>query len=74
MSRVCKITGKRAQRGNNVSHAHNKTNKFFEVNLKKKRIFDPESGKWVTVRISARGLRTITKTGISKALRQHGLT
>jgi len=68
MSRRCQVLGKGRVQGNNVSHAHNKTRKTWEVNLHKKRIFDPEKGVWVKVKVSARGLRTISKRGMSEAI------
>ncbi len=54
--------------GNNVSHAHNKTRRRFEVNLQKKRFYIPEEKRWVTLRISAKTLKTINKKGISAVL------
>jgi large subunit ribosomal protein L28 len=69
MARRCAISGKGAQNGHNVSHANNKTNKVTYPNLKTKRLFDSEAGKWVKVKVSARALRTIDKVGLSAALR-----
>ena len=54
--------------GNNVSHAHNKTRRRFEVNLQKKRFYIPEEKRWVTLRVSAKTLKTINKKGISAML------
>ena len=51
MSRRCQITKKGSQNGFNVSHAHNKTKKVWQANLHWKRLFDPESGKWTTLRV-----------------------
>jgi len=69
MARVCEITGKKPQVGNNVSHAHNKTKRKFYVNLQKKRFFIPEENRWVTVRVAASTLRTINKKGISNVIK-----
>lgn len=69
MSRVCPVTGRRRHRARNVSHANNKTRKWQQPNLQSKRIFDEQSGRWIRVKVSARGLRTITKNGLSKELR-----
>ena len=74
MARRCQISKKRAQRGNNVSHANNKTAKEWRVNLHKKRLFDSESGKWVRVRVSSRILRTIDRKGLAATLRDYGMT
>ena len=54
--------------GNNVSHAHNKTRRRFEVNLQKKRFYIPEEKRWVTLRVSAKTLKTINRKGISAVL------
>ena len=73
MSRVCQVSKKRRQIGNNVSHANNKQKKAWSVNLKKKRLFDSESGSWVTLKVSTRLLRTIDKHGLSGTLKKFGL-
>jgi large subunit ribosomal protein L28 len=63
MSKKCELTGKTVMYGNNVSHANNKTRRRFLPNLQKKRIWVAEEGKFVTVKISTRALRTIDKIG-----------
>jgi len=68
MAKVCQITGRRPATGNNVSHAKNKTRRRFLPNLHKRRIWVPSEGRYVTLKISARGLRTIDKIGIEAAL------
>ena len=73
MSRKCDITGKRPLVGYNVSHAHNKTKKRQLPNLQTKRIFVPELGRWVRVKVSTSALRSIDKVGISAFLRKNGL-
>lgn len=70
MSKVCELTGKKAQFGNNVSFSINKTKRRFDVNLSKKRFYIPEEDRWVTLRISARALKTINKKGISAVLKE----
>ncbi|HNP18857.1 MAG TPA: 50S ribosomal protein L28 [Fulvivirga sp.] len=70
MSRVCQITGKRPQVGNNVSHAKNRTKRRFNPNLQKKRFFIPEEDKWITLKISTSALRTVNKNGISAVLKK----
>ena len=70
MSRVCDVTGKRRQKGNQVSHAMNHTRKFFQANLHKKRFWVPSEKKWVTLRVSSAGVRFIAKNGIEAALKQ----
>ncbi len=66
MSRVCQVTGKRPQSGNNVSHAHNKTRRRFLPNLQSKRFWLAEENRWVRLRVSHKAMRTIDKHGIEK--------
>lgn len=74
MSRKCDITGKRPLSGNNVSHAHNKTRKRQLPNLQTKRIFVPELGKPVRIKVSTSALRSIDKMGLKAFLRKNGLS
>jgi large subunit ribosomal protein L28 len=64
MSRVCQVTGKRPQSGNNVSHAHNKTRRRFLPNLQSKRFWLQEENRWVRLRVSHKAMRKIDKVGI----------
>lgn len=64
MSRVCQVTGKRPLVGNNVSHANNKSKTRSLPNLQKHRFFLNISKKWITLRVSAHGIRIINKRGI----------
>lgn len=68
MSRICQITGKRAMVGNHVSHANNKTKRRFEINLLEKKFYLPEQQKYITLKVSAHGLRVINKLGIEEAV------
>ena len=68
MAKVCQITGKRTQVGNNVSHANNKTKRKFFPNLKKKKFFLESEGVWVRMKVSAKAIRTINKNGFEKTL------
>ena len=70
MARVCDLTGKRVQVGNNVSHANNKTKRKFYPNLHKKRFYIPEEDKWITLKVSTTALRTINKNGLSAVLKK----
>jgi large subunit ribosomal protein L28 len=69
MSRVCQITGKTAMVGNNVSHSKRRTKRKFDVNLFKKRFYIPSEDRWIRLTISAAGIRTINKNGVSAALK-----
>ena len=68
MSKVCQVTGKRPQSGNNVSHAHNKTRRRFLPNLQYKRFWIESEKRYVRLRVSRKGLRIIDKHGIDKVL------
>ncbi len=68
MARVCQVTGKRVRSGNNVSHANNKTKRRFLPNLHSRRLWVESERRWVTLRLSHQGLRTIDKKGIDAVL------
>ncbi len=68
MSRVCQVTGKRPQSGNNVSHANNKTRRRFLPNLQSKRFWLDSEGRYVKLRLSTKGIRLIDKLGIEKVV------
>ena len=68
MSRVCDVTGRKPMFGNNVSHAHNKTRRPFNVNLHQKRFWVAHENRWITLTVSTQGLRLIDKVGIRKVL------
>lgn len=70
MSKVCQVTGKRAMVGNNVSHSKRRTKRKFKVNLFKKRYFLTEENRWITLKVSAAGMRNIDKKGLSSALKE----
>ncbi len=55
--------------GNNVSHSNAKTKRVFDVNLLEKKFYLAEEDRWITLRVSANGLRTINKKGLSQALK-----
>ncbi|MFP3960236.1 MAG: 50S ribosomal protein L28 [Spirochaetaceae bacterium] len=73
MSRKCTITGKKPLSGNNVSHAHNKTKKWQKPNIQDKRLYVPELGRTVRVRLSTSALRSVNKLGLLAYLRKNGL-
>ena len=61
MSNVCQITGKKAIVGNNVSHSKRRTKRKFYPNLFVKRFYLPEEDRWITLKVSAAGIRNINK-------------
>ncbi len=64
MSKVCNFTGKKPISGNHVSHSNRKTKRRFVPNIQKKKFFVPETGEFVTLRISTSAMRTINKLGV----------
>tara|TARA_Y100000996_G_scaffold317711_1_gene253865 strand:- start:322 stop:561 length:240 start_codon:yes stop_codon:yes gene_type:complete len=74
MSKVCKITGKRPLVANNVSKANNKTKRRQLPNLQKKKIFIPELGKSVRIKVSANALKSIDRDGLMTFLKKKNLS
>ncbi len=68
MTRVCQVTGKRPITGNNVSHAKNRTRRRFLPNLHQHRFWLPTEKRFVTLRVSSKGMRIIDKLGIEQVL------
>ena len=68
MSKVCQVTGKRPVAGNNVSHANNKTRRRFLPNLHSHKFWVESENRWVRLRVSSNGIRTIDKLGIDTVL------
>ena len=86
MSRVCDITGARPLKGHYIhrrglakkkggigQHVTAMTRRYFLPNLKKKRVWVPELKKFVTVKITARALKTINKNGTYATLKKAGI-
>lgn len=70
MAQVCQVTGKGPMSGNNVSHANNKTRRRFLPNLQSRRFWLPSEKRFVRLRVSRQGLRTIDKKGIETVVRE----
>ncbi len=68
MAKVCQVTGQGPMVGNNVSHANNKTKRRFLPNLQYRRFWVESENRWVRLRVSSAGLRTIDKHGIDHVL------
>jgi large subunit ribosomal protein L28 len=69
MARVCQITGKKRMIGNNVSHSKRRTKRVFSPNLKTKRFWFEEEQRFVTLKVSTSGIRTINKNGLAASIR-----
>jgi len=70
MSRVCQITGKKVMVGNNVSHSKRRTRRKFYPNLFDKKFYLQDEDRWINLRVSAKGIRTINKKGLRKAINE----
>jgi large subunit ribosomal protein L28 len=68
MSRECQVTGKKPLVGSNVSHSNRHTKRRFEINLQTKRFWLEDEKRWITLRVSARGMRIIDKLGLPTVL------
>jgi large subunit ribosomal protein L28 len=73
MSRVCQLTGKRANNGMAVSHSHVRTKKLQQVNLQERRLWWAEGKRWIKLRVATRTLRTIQKKGLGAYARELGI-
>ena len=69
MSKICQITGKKAMVGNNVSHSNRRTKRRFNVNLFSKKFYWVEQECWISLTVSASGLRLINKMGLDAAIK-----
>lgn len=70
MARICEITGKTAIKGNSVSHSNKKTKRWFSPNIQTKTFFVPEENREITLRVSAEGIRHMTKKGIYPCIKE----
>lgn len=70
MTRTCKVTKKRHQIGHKVSHSNIKTKRRFEVNLQEHRFYIPSEKRFIKLRVSTNGMRTIDKVGIEAVLKK----
>jgi large subunit ribosomal protein L28 len=64
------VTGIQVRTGNSVSHANNKTRRRWKPNLVSKRYYLEEEDRWITLRVSTRGMRTIDKRGLATVVRE----
>jgi large subunit ribosomal protein L28 len=69
MSKICQVTGKKAMVGNNVSHSKRRTKRKFYPNLFVKKYYLPEEERWISLKVSAAGIRLISKNGLSSTLK-----
>jgi large subunit ribosomal protein L28 len=70
MARVCLLTGKVPVTGHRVSHSNIKTKRRFLPNLQTKRFYLAEEDKWVTLKLSTEGIRTVNKRGLYNVVKE----
>jgi large subunit ribosomal protein L28 len=70
MARVCQLTGKVPVTGHKVSHSNIKTKRRFLPNLQTKRFYLAEEDKWVTLKLSTEGIRTVNKRGLYSVVKE----
>lgn len=68
MSKICQVTGARPSTGNNVSHSQRKTKRRWLPNIQRQRFWVPSEKRWITLTVSAKGIKTINKRGIEAVL------
>lgn len=73
MSRICELTGAKANNGMAVSHSHIRTKKLQHVNLQKRRLWWQEGNKWINIKISTKALKSIQKVGFDKLAKTNGV-
>jgi len=68
MSAHCQLTGRQPGFGNSVSHSHRRTRRRFDPNVQSKRYFLPSEGRYVRLTLSTKGIKTVDKIGIERAV------
>ena len=69
MAKICQITGKKRMIGNNVSQSKRRTKREFALNLRTKKFWLEEEKRFVTLRVTAAGMRNIHKNGLAASLK-----
>lgn len=73
MSRICQLTGKKANNGYAVSHSHRRTKKLQQANLQWKRLWWAEGKRWVRLRLSTKAIKTLEHKSLSAFAKEVGL-
>ena len=68
MAKVCQVTGRKRMVGNNVSHSKRRTKRIFALNLKTKKFWSEAEQRFVTLKVSCKGIRTIEKNGLDAVI------
>ena len=70
MSKVCQITGRKRMIGNNVAHSKLRTKRDFSLNLKTKKFWSESEQRFVTLKVTTKGMRIIEKNGLDATLKE----
>ena len=70
MPSVCEVTGRKPGFGKRVSHSHRRTNRRWDPNVQRKRYWLPSERRWISLNVSAKGIKTIDKRGIESVVAQ----
>ncbi|MBR5384827.1 MAG: 50S ribosomal protein L28 [Bacteroidales bacterium] len=70
MSKVCQVTGRKRMIGNNVAHSKLRTKRDFALNLKTKRFWSEEEQRYITLKVTCKGMRIIEKNGLEATLKK----
>jgi len=70
MAKVCQITGRKRMIGNNVSHSRRRTKRTFALNLKTKKFWSETEQRFITLKVSCKGMRTIEKNGLDACIKE----
>ena len=70
MAKVCQITGRKRMKGNNVAHSKLRTKRDFSLNLRNKRFWSEEEQRFITLKVSCKGMRNIEKNGLVATLKE----
>jgi large subunit ribosomal protein L28 len=73
MSRVCQLTGKKANNAFAISHSHRRTKKLQQPNLQWKRIWWAEGNRWVRLRISTKAIKSLDTKGLAAMAKEAGI-
>ena len=69
MAKVCQVTGRKRMVGNNVSHSKRRTKRVFALNLKTKKFWSEEEQRFITLKVSCKGMRTTEKNGLDATIK-----
>ena len=69
MAKVCQVTGRKRMKGNNVAHSKLRTKRDFSLNLRTKKFWSEEEQRFITLKVSCKGMRIIEKNGLESTLR-----